>query len=85
MLVNNPGDLNAVRTTTAGTYALGKNHVFNASTIAPFAPIPNFTGVFDGQGQTIANLTIKPNNSTTHNIGLFGIIGGPASCATSTW
>jgi hypothetical protein len=36
-----------------------------------FAPIPNFTGLFDGQGQTIANLTIA---STTQNIGLFGTI-----------
>ena len=78
MLVNNPGDLNAVRTNMAGTYALGKTIVFNPNEDAPFAPIANFTGVFDGQGQTIANLTIKPNNSTTHNIGLFGIIGAGA-------
>ena len=31
--------------------------------------------MFDGQGQTIANLTIAPNDSTTHNVGLFGVIG----------
>ena len=55
-----------------------KTIVFNPNEDAPFAPIANFTGVFDGQGQTIANLTIKPNNSTTHNIGLFGIIGAGA-------
>ena len=38
-----------------------------------FTPIPNFTGLFDGQGQTIANLTIA---STAENVGLFGSIGG---------
>ena len=31
--------------------------------------------MLDGQGQTIGNLTIAPNNSSTHNIGLFGVIG----------
>src|SRR5262249_50401209 len=35
-------------------------------------PIPNFTGLFDGQGQTIANLTIA---STAPNVGLFSSIG----------
>ena len=44
----------------------------NASSIANFAPIPNFTGLFDGQGQIIANLTIA---STDQNVGLFGSIG----------
>ena len=81
MLVNDAADLNAVRTNQGGTYALGKN--IDASSIANFVPIPNFTGVFDGYGgilpnnnnYTISNLTIAPNNSTTQNIGLFGTIG----------
>ena len=75
MLVNNTGDLNAVRTNTGGTYALGKNIAFGPNDAPTFTTIPNFTGVFDGQGQTIANLTIAPNDSTTHNVGLFGVIG----------
>ena len=70
MLVNTAGDLNDVRTNTSGTYALGRD--INAGSIANFAPIPNFTGLFDGQGQIIANLTIA---STAQNIGLFGSIG----------
>src|SRR5262245_79111 len=69
MLVNTAGDLDAVRTNQSGTYALGTNITLDPN--QPFTPIPNFTGLFDGQGQTIANLTIA---STTQNIGLFGII-----------
>src|SRR5215468_3486467 len=69
MLVNTVSDLDAVRTNTAGTYALGTKITFDST--QPFTPIPNFTGLFDGQGQTIANLTIA---STTQNVGLFGTI-----------
>jgi len=72
MLVNSASDLDAVRTNQSGTYALGTKITFDPT--QPFTPIPNFTGLFDGQasqGQTIANLTIA---STTQNIGLFGTI-----------
>src|SRR5262245_39487899 len=69
MLVNTASDLDAVRTNQSGTYALGTNITFNPN--QTFTPIPNFTGLFDGQGQTIANLTIA---STTQNVGLFGTI-----------
>ncbi|MGA7488063.1 MAG: filamentous hemagglutinin N-terminal domain-containing protein, partial [Xanthobacteraceae bacterium] len=73
MLVNTATDLNNVRTNTSGTYALGRD--INAASIANFAPIPNFTGLFEGQNLTIANLTIAPSDGTTNNIGLFGTIG----------
>src|SRR5262244_3678968 len=69
MLVNTASDLDAVRTNQSGTYALGTNITVNPN--QTFTPIPNFTGLFDGQGQTIANLRIA---STTQNIGLFGTI-----------
>jgi hypothetical protein len=69
MLVDTVSDLDAVRTNTAGIYALGTKITFNPD--QTLTPIPNFTGLFDGQGQTIANLTIA---STTQNIGLFGTI-----------
>ena len=69
MLVNTAGDLDAVRTNQSGTYALGTNITFDPN--QTFTPIPNFTGLFDGQGQVIANLTIA---STAQNIGLFGTI-----------
>src|SRR5262252_6420414 len=69
MLVNTASDLDAVRTNQSGTYALGTNITFDPN--QTFTPIPNFTGLFDGQGQTIANLTIA---STTQNVGLFGTI-----------
>ena len=44
MLVNNTGDLNAVRTNTGGTYALGKNIAFGPNDAPTFTTIPNFTG-----------------------------------------
>src|SRR5262244_1810337 len=69
MLVNTARDLDAVRTNQSGTYALGTKITFNPN--QTFTPIPNFTGLFDGQGQTIANLSIA---STTQNIGLVGTI-----------
>src|SRR5205823_9456802 len=73
MLINTPSDLNAVGTnekTQSGTYALGTKITFDPN--QTFTPIPNFTGLFDGQGQTIANLTI---GSTAQNVGLFSSIG----------
>src|SRR5262249_4572146 len=70
MLVNNATDLQNVSTNVGGIYALGRD--IDAGSIPNFAPIPNFTGLFDGQGQTIANLTIA---STTQNVGLFSSIG----------
>src|SRR5262244_394687 len=69
MLVNTARDLDAVRTNQSGTYALGTKITLDPN--QTFTPIPNFTGLFDGQGQTIANLTIA---STTQNVGLFGTI-----------
>jgi subtilisin family serine protease len=69
MLVNNGTDLQNVSTNVGGTYALGRN--IDAGSIANFTPIQNFTGLFDGQGQTIATLTIA---STAQNVGLFGTI-----------
>src|SRR5262249_12334906 len=68
--VNPASDLDAVRTNQSGTYALGTNIAFEPN--QAFTPILNFTGLFDGQGQTIANLTIA---STAQNVGLFGSIG----------
>ncbi len=75
MLVNTPYDLQNIRNNQSGAYALGRDILNVNSSIPNFSPIPNFTGVFDGQGQTIANLTIAPNDTTTQNIGLFGTIG----------
>jgi filamentous hemagglutinin family protein len=72
MLVNTAGDLDAVRSNQGGTYALGRD--INAGSLENFAPIANFTGLFDGQSHTIDHLTIAPNDSTTQSIGLFGTI-----------
>jgi filamentous hemagglutinin family protein len=70
MLVNNATDLQNVSTNVGGIYALGRN--IDAGSIANFTPIQNFTGLLDGQGQTITNVTVA---STAQNVGLFGSIG----------
>ena len=80
MLVNTAYDLAAIGTdnrTLAGDYALGRN--IDMSRVANFAPIGSasgaFTGIFDGQNQTISNLTIAPTGEGINNIGLFSVIG----------
>jgi hypothetical protein len=82
MLVNNASDLQIVNTAVTqpvmqrNAYALGTD--INAGSIANFTPLGSATSplntIFDGQGHTISNLTIKPSDSTTQNIGLFAII-----------
>jgi Subtilase family len=79
MLVNNASDLQSVNTSVnrPNAYALGRD--IDAGSIGNFNPLGNggsaLNTIFDGQGHTISNLTIAPNDSTTHNIGLFGVIG----------
>ena len=72
-VINNVTDLQAINTSgLAGKYALGAN--IDASAITNFVPIgdatTNFTGVFDGLGHTVSNLTI--NRPNTDYVGLFG-------------
>ncbi len=71
-LISTKEQMNNVKYDLAGCYKLVNDidlenqewTVIGASSTAPF------TGVFDGDGYTISNLTI--NKSTTDNIGLFG-------------
>ncbi|WP_244558035.1 MBG domain-containing protein [Rhizobium hainanense] len=73
-LVYSAADLLNVSTANSGSFALANNLDLAA---IPFtdAPIPTFSGSFDGLGHTISNLTI---NSTTNNaaVGLFGTVTG---------
>ena len=80
MLVNTASDLDAVRTNQSGTYALGTKITFEPS--QTFTPIPNFTGLFDGQGQTIANLTIASDSPERRTVRQHW--SAPALSATST-
>jgi hypothetical protein len=80
MLVNTAYDLQNIRNNQGGTYALGRD--INAGAIPNFAPIPMFTGVFEGQGQTIANLTIAPNARPPATSGCSAPSAPPAWCAT---
>jgi filamentous hemagglutinin family protein len=80
MLVNNVYDLQNMKNSLAGAYALGR-HIdagitsgWNAG--AGFAPIgsgTSFTGSFDGQGHTISGLFI--NRPSSQNVGLIGYLG----------
>ena len=65
--------LQGMQNNGGGYYALGSN-LDASATIgwnggAGFSPIGNFTGVFDGLGHTIGDLTIS---SSSNNVGLFG-------------
>jgi filamentous hemagglutinin family protein len=71
MLVNNVTDLQNLSRNLSGTYALGTD--VDAISVANFAPIgasSTFSGIFDGQGHTVSNLTI--NDTTDNYVGLFG-------------
>lgn len=82
MLVNNVTQLQAMNTSLAGAYALGKDIDASGSAAwnagAGFLPVgtnaTKFTGKFDGLGHTIADLTIS--RSGTDYIGLFGSTNG---------
>ena len=60
MLVNTVYDLQNIENNLSGTYALGTNIDASATAAwnggAGFVPIANFTGTFNGQGNTISNL-----------------------------
>jgi hypothetical protein len=82
MLVNTVTDLQNVQNNLSGRYALGRDIDASATSGwnsgAGFVPVgtlsANFTGVLDGQGHAISNLTI--NRPTTDNVGLLGYTNG---------
>ena len=74
MLVNTAFDLQNVRNNPGGTYALGRDIKNVNNSIANFSPIPNFTGLFDGQNLTVSNVTINAP-SDSKSVGLFDTIG----------
>jgi filamentous hemagglutinin family protein len=83
MLVNSVYDLQDVQNNPSGSYALGTN-IDASATVgwnggAGFVPIATneqgFAGIFQGQGNTISNLTIAPTAPNMQTIGLFGTIG----------
>jgi filamentous hemagglutinin family protein len=78
-------DLQGINGSLSGNYALGANIDASATSGwnsgAGFNPIgnasTNFTGIFDGLGHTITNLTI--NRPSTDYVGLFGFVHTGAS------
>ena len=69
-------DVQNINSTLGGRFALAKSL---ATGFANWAPIGSnlgldFTGTFEGLGNTISNLTIAPTASNIDKIGLFGII-----------
>ncbi len=73
MLVNSAADLQNLDQNDAGTYALGTN--IDLSSIANFTPLGNstqFSGILDGMGQSVSNLTIT---SSSGNSGIFSQVG----------
>ena len=84
MLVNTLADLQNIRNNLSGTFALGRDVDAGATSSwnggAGFSPVGGstaFTGTFDGQGQTVSNLTI--NRPSGQWVGLFGYTGAAAT------
>ena len=69
-IISTVEDLNAIRDNLSAYYKLGANIDLQG---VEFEPLGAFTGVFDGDGKTISNLTI---HSEGDNIGLFSSING---------
>ncbi|SFL70591.1 two-partner secretion domain-containing protein [Pelosinus propionicus] len=74
MLVNSLADLLNISTNTSGTYALTTD--IDASTVTLTAPISSFSGILNGFGHTISNLTITDTTSTGTGVGLFSSNSG---------
>ncbi|MBI1416747.1 MAG: filamentous hemagglutinin N-terminal domain-containing protein, partial [Limimaricola sp.] len=75
-VIATPDQLQNINATGLGrAYVLGTD--IDLSPIANFTPIgstsTNFTGIFDGLGHTVSNLTITGSNN---NVGLFGFANG---------
>lgn len=74
IVINNINDLQAVQNNLSANYVLGANIDAAGFSFTPIGSVANpFTGIFDGQGHTISNLTI--NNVSNTDSGLFGDIG----------
>lgn len=66
--------LNNVRYNLSDYFVLGADIDLSGLNWSPIGASGNgFTGIFDGSGYTIRNLTISSNNQS--NLGLFGILG----------
>ncbi len=78
MLVNSVTDLQDLSENLSGSYALGTNIDASGTSSAGFTPIGNqstpFTGIFNGNNQTISDLYI--NLPTSNYVGLFGYASG---------
>jgi hypothetical protein len=68
--IYNLSDLQNISKNLSGKYFLACDI---DATGEDFTPITGFTGVFDGNGHTISNLTI---NTTSNNAGLFATVSG---------
>lgn len=74
IVINNINDLQAVQNNLSANYVLGANIDAAGFSFTPIGSAANpFTGIFDGQGHTISNLTI--HNVSNTDAGLFGDIG----------
>ena len=73
IVINSISDLQAIQNNLSGYYVLGADIDAAGFNFASIGTASNpFTGIFDGQGHTISNLTI---NNLSDQAGLFGIIG----------
>jgi M26 IgA1-specific Metallo-endopeptidase N-terminal region len=76
-LINNlPALIAAVAANPSGTYAFANDYNAAQDGSYPLSPIPTtFTGIFEGLGNAINNLTIYNSNSGNETIALFSQLG----------
>ena len=82
-LVNNLTQLQAISKVVAGNatplannYALGTSFSASGTSFTALGTTgTQFTGIFDGEGQTITGLTLSPGATKSSNLGLFGVVG----------
>lgn len=74
IVISNINDLQEIQSNLSGYYVLGADIDAAGFNFTPIGSASNpFTGIFDGQGHAISNLTI--NNVSNTDSGLFGDIG----------
>lgn len=76
-LVNSlPALIAAIAANPSGTYALANGYDARQDGNYPFSPIPTtFTGIFEGLGNTIDNLSIYNSNPVNEDVALFSELG----------
>jgi len=81
-VIYNRQELEAVADYPDEDYVLGADIDLSE---APWTPIPNFSGHFDGNGHSIGGMRVTQNNSDAQYAGLFGYMNGGTVENVTLW